>query len=166
MATKKPAKSTKTQKTTKPSKPTKAAVATKKMPTKRQVKPAPTIREKAVESANRKPKTRKLRAAASVASTPFVASGRFVGRVLRPFRIVLVPFKTRPARAMGRFLASVLLLKYFRNSWKELKLVEWPDARQTVQLTIAVFVFAIFFSAVISVVDFGLDKAFQKLIIK
>lgn len=156
-----------TAKSSKPGKAAKAATTktVSKSEVKRQVKPA-TLREKAIESANKKPKTRKVRGAVSVASRPFVWVGRLVARILRPFAFVLIPFKTRPVRAVGRFLASVLLLKYFRNSWKELKLVEWPDARQTFQLTVAVFIFAVFFGAIISVVDFGLDKAFQKLIIK
>lgn len=171
VATKKPAKSTKSAKSIKPKKaPAKVTKSTKstkvtKKPVARQVKPA-TLREKAVETANKKPKTRKIRAAAGVASRPFTLLWRGITRVLRPFRFVLKPFKTRPARAVGRFLASVLLLKYFRNSWQELRLVEWPNARQTFQLTVAVFVFAIFFSALISLVDFGLDRAFQQLIIK
>lgn len=148
-------------------------MATKKSPkptaSTRQVKqpkPAETVRQKASASSAKAPKQRKLRAITRVISRPFRALGTIIVTLLRPFRFVLKPFKTRPARAVGRFLASVLLLRYFRNSWRELKLVEWPNARQTFQLTLAVFAFAIFFSAIISLADYGLDKAFQRLIIK
>lgn len=142
-------------------------MATKKPSTgtkKRQIKPAETVRQKANQPTKTQP--RRVRRAASAASRPVKRLGALVAALFRPFRFVLRPFKTRPVRAIGRFLASVLLLRYFRNSWQELRKVEWPNARETTKLTIAVFIFAIFFSIIISLADFGLDKLFQKLIIK
>lgn len=142
-------------------------MATKKSPAgskKRQVKPAETVRQKASQPIKKQP--RRVRRAASAASRPVKRVGGAIAAIFRPFRFVLRPFKTRPMRAIGRFLASVLLLRYFRNSWQELRKVEWPNARETTKLTIAVFLFAIFFSIIISAADFGLDKLFQKLIIK
>lgn len=148
-------------------KETEVATTKKKATTKkRQLKPAETIREKATRTSAQPVKQRRIRKAAAVAASPFALLWRGVKRVLKPFRFVLVPFKTKPARAVGRFLASVLLLRYFRNAWKELRLVQWPNARETAKLTFAVFMFAIFFSLIISVVDYGLDKLFKQLIIK
>jgi preprotein translocase SecE subunit len=142
-------------------------VANKKTtPKKRQLKPAETVREKATRASDTPVRKRHIRSAAKTASKPLGALFRVIARALKPFRFVLWPFKTRPARAIGRFLASVLLLRYFRDSWKELKLVTWPNARTTVKLTLAVFIFAIFFSLLISVVDYGLDRLFKALIIK
>lgn len=130
---------------------------------KRQLKPVQTVRQKAGQPAKQ---PRRVRRAAASASRPFKTIGAGIATILRPFRFVLRPFKTRPMRAIGRFLASVLLLRYFRNSWQELRKVEWPNAKETTKLSIAVFIFAIFFSIIISAADFGLDKLFQKLVIK
>lgn len=142
-------------------------MATKKSATgnkKRQVKPVETVRQKASHPVKTQP--RRVRRAASVASRPLKRLGNIVAAIVRPFRFILRPFKTRPMRAIGRFLASVLLLRYFRNSWQELRKVEWPNASETARLSMAVFVFAIFFSIIISAADFGLDKLFEKLIIR
>lgn len=133
---------------------------------KRQLKQAPvSVREKASKAANSSRKPRKVKRAKSALARPFRAIFRLMGRILRPFRFVLRPFKTRPARAIGRFLASVLLLRYVRNSWKELRQVTWPDARTTAKLTFAVFVFALFLTGVISAVDHVLGEIFEKVII-
>lgn len=91
--------------------------------------------------------------------------GRFLKRIAHPFRFVLAPFKTKPMRFIGRILAKILLLNYFRQSWQELKQVTWPGRRETIQLTFAVFVFAISFGLLIAVVDFGLDKLFREVLL-
>lgn len=59
-----------------------------------------------------------------------------------------------------------LIPRYFRNSWEELKGVTWPSRRETRQLTIAVFIFAIVFGIIITITDYGLDKIFKKVLIK
>lgn len=111
-------------------------------------------------------KKRVLSRTAKGASRPLKAIGRFIAKIVRPFRFLLWPFKTRIVRFIGRVLAAVLFLKYFRNSWKELKLVTWPNRKQTLQLTFAVFVFAVVFGAIITAVDYGLDKLFRAIILK
>lgn len=150
---------------------TKAVPAVKKadVPTKRrQLKAAPavSVRQKASSAAQKSGKSRKLQKARSVAWKPFRALFTLSGRILRPFRFLLVPFRTRPARAVGRFLASVLLLRYFRESWKELRQVEWPNARTTAKLTLAVFLFAVVFGLFVSLVDYIIGLGVEKLIIK
>lgn len=62
--------------------------------------------------------------------------------------------------------ARFVVPKYFRNSWKELRQVAWPDRRQTWRLTWAVIAFAVVFGIVIAIVDFGLDKLFKELLLK
>jgi preprotein translocase SecE subunit len=96
---------------------------------------------------------------------PFVRLFGLVAAILRPFSFLLAPFRTRPARAIGRFLASVLLFRYFRNSWKELRQVQWPNARDTTKMTFAVFAFAVFFSLIVSLADWAIGNVVEKLII-
>ena len=96
--------------------------------------------------------------------------GKLLRAIFRPFKAILVAifslaiFKVfrRPLRLIGR----ILLPKYFRESWRELKQVTWPTWQQSRQLTSAVLVFAIVFGAVIAVVDFGLDKLFRNILLK
>jgi len=92
--------------------------------------------------------------------------GRFIKKVVRPFRFILKPFKTRPARFIGRLFSKILLFNYFRTSWHELRQVTWPGRKETLQLTFAVFIFAISFGLMIAVVDYGLSKLFQEVLLK
>jgi preprotein translocase SecE subunit len=96
---------------------------------------------------------------------PFGAIWRLIKKIVRPFRFLRRPFKTRPVRFIGRLLNKVLLLTYFRQSWLELRQVTWPGRKETAQLTFAVFAFAIVFSIVIAIIDFGLDKLFKEVLI-
>lgn len=171
MADKKPrtTKGAKAKTTTKsPKKPTSKPASSVKSKKRRQLKAVlvVSVRDKATTAAQKTSKPRKLHKARSAAWKPFKAVFAFLGRVLRPFRFLLAPFRTRPARAMGRFLASVLLLRYFRESWKELRQVEWPNARTTAKLTLAVFLFAIVFGLFVSLVDYIIGLGVEKLIIK
>jgi preprotein translocase subunit SecE len=60
----------------------------------------------------------------------------------------------------------VIVPRYFRNSWAELRRVTWPGRKETRQLTSAVLVFAVIFGILIATVDYGLDKVFKKVILK
>lgn len=73
-----------------------------------------------------------------------------------------------PDNKAGRFLNKrrSFVPRYFIDSWKELKLVTWPNRKTTWQLTFAVFMFAFIFGALITVVDYGLDKIFKAVIVK
>lgn len=55
---------------------------------------------------------------------------------------------------------------YFINSWREVRQVTWPSRRETWRLTLAVFIFAIIFGAMIAGVDKVLDLVFKKLILQ
>jgi preprotein translocase SecE subunit len=74
-----------------------------------------------------------------------------------------------PVRGVGRgigFLSRFIIPSYFRNSWKELKLVTWPNRKQSRQLTFAVIVFATIFGILVASVDWGLDKVFKQVLLK
>ncbi|HSX53415.1 MAG TPA: preprotein translocase subunit SecE [Patescibacteria group bacterium] len=132
---------------------------------KRKVRPAPTVREQTEEAAKPKTQGRRVRATAA-ASKPIRATGSAIGRGLRPFRFLLAPFHNRPMRFIGRKLYIITGARYFRNSWKELKLVTWPNRKQTAQLTFAVFVFAAVFGILVTITDYGLDKIFKRILLK
>ena len=132
---------------------------------RRVVKKSETVREKASKAAETKPKRHRVRKAVSQTNRPIKALWRAVKKLLKPFSPLLIPFKTRPARFVGRILAKILLINYIYNSWLELRKVEWINRRSTLKLTGAVFVFAITFSLLIAIVDYGLDKVFKALIL-
>jgi len=129
-------------------------------------KASPTVRERSEQEANTAPKKHRVRNTARRASTPFRVIGRFIAKIARPFRFILRPFKTRPVRFIGRLLATILFLRYFRDSWKELRQVTWPGRKETWQLAFAVFVFAVVFGLMITVVDYGLNKLFEQILLK
>lgn len=141
------------------------AEAEKKSAKKRQLKKTETVRQRAERSVSTQPKRRHVKKAAGKLSSPAKAIWNGIRFVARPFAFLLTPFKTKPARFVGRILASVLLFKFFREAWTELRQVQWPTARETVRLTIAVFIFSLVFGAIIAATDYGLDKVFKKVFI-
>lgn len=122
-----------------------------------------TVRERS--AAGDKTAKRRVRNTASAASKPLKAAGKGVKKATSPFSFLLKPFKTKPMRAIGRFLAKVLLINYVISSWRELRKVTWPDRKQTLKLTLAVFMFSAVFSSIIAITDYGLDKVFRKILL-
>ena len=132
----------------------------KKAPaSKRQIKKTVTVRERA-EKASEPKKVRRIRQAGSVAATPFKAAHRISKKEFNPIKM--------PDNRLGRFLTKrrSLIPSYFKNSWREVRQVVWPNRRDTIKMTIAVFVFAVFFGLLIALVDYGLDKLFKQFILK
>lgn len=74
----------------------------------------------------------------------------FIWRLLKPVRRVL----------------SWLMPRYFVNAWREVRLVTWPTRKETWRLTLAVFVFAIVFGALIAGVDKVIDDIFKRIILR
>jgi len=109
-------------------------------------KTAPTVRELAAATAE-KPvkKPKRIKAPANA------------GKVIKPLGRVLSP--------VGRAL-KWLTPRYFINSWRELRQVTWPNRRETWRLTLAVFVFAVVFGALVAGVDKGLDVLFKHLVLR
>lgn len=103
------------------------------------------------------------KAQASTAKSPKRRPLRAVGRGIRKvLRVLAKPFHRQPFR----FIGKILVPKYFRTSWQELRQVEWPNRRQSRQLTFAVLVFAIMFGGAVALVDYGLDKLFKAILLK
>lgn len=72
-----------------------------------------------------------------------------------------------PDNKIGRLMRRRVRFvpKYFREAWSELKQVTWPSRRETIKLSLAVFVFALIFGGLIWLVDYGLDNLFRKVLI-
>lgn len=125
----------------------------------RKVKNPETFRERAVKASEQEaqPKrSHKLRNAAGRPVRPVVGGAKRVGQN-KVFRAI-----TSPIRLIGR----VLFPKYFRNSYRELKQVKWPNRRESRQLTFAVLMFSLAFGVVVALVDYGLDKLFREVLLK
>ena len=122
-------------------------------------KSAPTVRERQ-EAAAAKAEDVKPRRAARVASK---ASAPFKKLNLRQRKAVKVAAK--PLRLLKRGLAWIVP-SYFVNAWREVRQVVWPSRKETWRLTLAVFIFAIVFGALVAGVDKGLDEIFKKVILK
>jgi preprotein translocase SecE subunit len=127
---------------------------------KPRVRKAPTLREQA-ELARSKAETKEE-----------------PGRIRNFFSKISAGFrKTRLTRnPVTKFIARIgrIILKalrwitpnYFINSWRELRQVTWPSRKETWRLTLAVFIFAVVFGALVSGVDKVLDLLFKKVILK
>jgi preprotein translocase subunit SecE len=50
------------------------------------------------------------------------------------------------------------LVRYFRETFFELKKVSWPTRREGLNLTLMVIVVTAFLSVVLAVIDFGFEK--------
>ena len=124
-----------------------------------------TVRERSENTPANKSRVRKVATTAKKASGPLRVVGRFLSKLAHPFKFLLAPFRTKPARFVGRILNKVLLINYFMSAWKELKQVTWPGRKETRQLTLAVFVFATVFGLMVTLTDYGLDKVFKKVIL-
>lgn len=125
---------------------------------KRTAKKQQTVRERTQASTTARPK--RLRRTAGRVSSPIGKVGSFIKRKLSFVRI--------PNNRFGKILRGIgriLWPKFFRNSWREIRQVTWPTGRETVRLTIAVFIFAVVFAAIVGVLDFGLDKLFKEVIV-
>lgn len=130
---------------------------------RRLVKNPETFRERAVkagETSAAPTKRHRVRAAARRVTRPVTSP---IGKAARKTS------QSKPARMASkplRFVGRILVPKYFRESWRELRLVQWPNNAQTRQLTFAVLIFAIVFGVFIAIIDYGLDKLFKQVLIK
>jgi preprotein translocase SecE subunit len=123
---------------------------------KRLVKNPETFRERAIKATQVSDKP-------SRAGRLKTAIGKILSPIFHPIGTVLRRFfGLKPMRILGK----VIFPPYLRNSWAELKLVTWPNWKQSRRLTSAVLIFAIIFGAVIALVDYGLDKVFRNILLK
>jgi len=132
-------------------------------------------------SAKQKPKRRLKAPPETVRERQLSAQGKSEkpkGRIRRFFRVLGWPFRKiaswsfwqskwwKPFRAVGRVTGHIFAPPYVRNSFKELKLVTWPNWRLTWRLTFAVLIFSAVFGVGIAVIDFGLDKLFKEVLLR
>ena len=122
-------------------------------------KSAPTVRERqeAAQAKAEEVKPRRVRKLAGKAATPFKKLN------LRQRKAVKVA--ARPLRPIKKGLRWIVP-NYFVNSWREVRQVVWPSRKETWRLTLAVFIFAIVFGALVAGVDKGLDEIFKKVVLK
>jgi preprotein translocase SecE subunit len=130
---------------------------------KRQVKNPETFRERATKatSANDKPKRSK-----SVLVAPF----KLLASIFRPVGKLNNKLKKlkylKPIYFVFHIIGLILLPKYIRSSFAELKQVNWPNFKLSLRLTWAVLAFAIIFGVSIAILDYGLDKLFKQILLK
>lgn len=130
---------------------------------KRRVKNPETFRERALKAtdASDKPgRASRLKKAGGKVTSPVLQPA---GRITRGI-VAFKPFA--PIVKILRLIGKVIFPVYFRNSWKELRQVTWPNWNESRRLTSAVLIFAIIFGAIIAAVDYGLDKAFRDILLK
>ena len=122
--------------------------------TRRPVKKAETVRERAEKAAKKQNSTepRRLQATQRKVSAPF----RFIGR----------QFAKLGRIKLFRIIGYILKPPYFRNSWRELRKVTWLSFPMSLRLTFAVFAFAFIFGLLIAFTDYGLDKLFKQVLLK
>lgn len=128
-------------------------------PAKRRVKNPETFRERALKAAEGKDQPGKLatvKQAKVKVTTPITAFGQRLWKI-KLVRVVATPF---------RWIGRVLVPKYVRESFQELRLVEWPGFILSLRLTFAVLVFSLAIGAAIAGVDYVLDKAFREILIQ
>ena len=75
-------------------------------------------------------------------------------------------WRLKPVRVTGHVLAIIVAPPYLRGSWRELRQVDWPNRKQTRQLTGAVIMFAVVFGLLVAALDYGLDRLFKQVIVK
>lgn len=126
---------------------------------KRRLRAAETVRERTEKAAKTTQRPRRLHRATGRLVKPLKTASN-IGR--REYYLPL------PENRVGRFLNKRrhIVPGYFRNSWRELRMVTWPSRRETWKLTVAVISFAVIFGLLIAVTDYGLDKLFRKVILK
>jgi preprotein translocase SecE subunit len=110
--------------------------------------------------------------AQSQAERPTGAKRGAIARVLSwPFRKVagwkIWQIKAfRPVRFVARWIGLIIWPPYFRNSFRELMLVTWPNWKQSWRLTFAVLSFAVVLALAIAGVDWLLDRLFKDILLK
>ena len=130
-----------------------------KKPRRRLKAPAETVRQKqaSVQSQADRPAGVRRGKLKSAITWPFRKIGGlslWQGTWFKPFRFV------------GRWVGLILVPPYFRNSWRELRLVTWPNWRLSWRLTFAVLAFALVLALAIAGVDWLLDRLFKDILLK
>lgn len=119
---------------------------------KRRLRTQPTLREKTERVSDTRSKS-SSRAKQRLAS-PFRALGAAIAKLWRSKAFT-------PLRWVGR----VVVPRYFRNAFAELKLVQWPKARLVWRLTGAVLVFGLIMGLAVAGLDWVFEKLFREVLL-
>jgi len=130
----------------------------------RKVKNPETFREKAIKASNGGDRESRIK----------IVLKKILSLIILPFKKLWGWFsKTAVAKIIWkiihkpvRIIGLILIPRYVRNSWKELKLVTWPDFKTSRKLTSAVIVFAIIFGVVVAVVDLLFNRLFKNVLLR
>ncbi len=125
---------------------------------KRVLKKTETVREKASKKELPK-KPQRLSKATAVVKKPLRTARRIGAKEYHPIKL--------PDNKIGRVLTQKRKVtpNFFRDAWGELRQVSWPNRKETIKMTLAVFMFAIIFSILVGLLDFGLEKIFRELLV-
>ena len=134
---------------TKSAKPARRSTATKKSQTIRQRRDAQTV-----------VKPKRIRTTAGKLATPISKSKSLASK-----EVHVIPL---PDNKVGRFLGKKgrLTPKFLSEAFSEIRLVSWPNRKDTVKLTLAVFIFAIIFAGFVGLLDWGLGELFRKFVVE
>ena len=116
-----------------------------------------TVRERTRQSGTKR--TRRILNTAGKVAGPIKKASSF-GK--REYHLIPVP-DNRFGDILGK--KGRILPLFVHEAWDQLKMVTWPNARDTVRLTMAVFIFSVIFASIVGVLDFGLGKLFREVII-
>jgi preprotein translocase SecE subunit len=128
---------------------------------KPRVRKAETVRER-----NEKVAIKAGLDSSKVKKRPVARAAKIVAAPLRPLAVLAKPFKIRPVKFVLKWISLILLPRYFRNSFRELRQVTWPDRRQTWKLTFSVLIFAVVFGFLVTLTDYGLDKVIRRIVLR
>ena len=136
----------------KPATPTEVVEASQQSTAKRRLRNQPTLREQAERAQTAKSKAPSKKK--STLTKPFRALGRGLKKIWASK--VFTPL---------RWLGRILVPKYFRNAWAELRLVSWPKPSLVWRLTGAVLIFGLIMGLFIAGLDFVFEKLFREVLI-
>jgi preprotein translocase SecE subunit len=122
----------------------------------RVLKKTQTVRERAATARAEKPK--RIRKTASTLTTPLKKAS---SKGKKEYHLPL------PDNKVGRILSRRVRFvpSFIKNAWNEIRLVTWPNRRDTLRLTMAVFIFAIVFAVIVGLLDYALDKLFKEVLL-
>ncbi len=86
--------------------------------------------------------------------------GEFLGNITLPAR------KTKVWRFLRRTILRSPFKGYFVNSWKELRLVEWPNRKTAWKLTFTVVVFSVIFAVLTTSLDYGFERLAKQIFLQ
>lgn len=73
---------------------------------------------------------------------------------------------SQPKGRVGKFFAKkrrIRAPKYFRDSWKEVRKVNWPKRKEAIKLTLAVITFTLIFALFTSLIDYGFSQLVERI---